>query len=151
VWTMFHSFCFDFSVWEIFGALLHGGRLVMVPKLTAQNAQAFLELLVRERVTVLNQTPSAFYYLMEEALRKDSPLDIRYVIFGGEALAPGKLQGWKKRFPAARLINMYGITETTVHVTYKEIGEEEIAKNLSNIGRPIPTLGCYVLDSKGAL
>lgn len=148
VWTMFHSCSFDFSVWEIYGALLFGGKLVLVPKTIAQDAQAYLELLRREQVTVLNQTPSAFYNLVKQELEQQKPeLAIRYIIFGGEALSPGRLKEWKERYPATRLINMYGITETTVHVTYKEIGEYEIASNISNIGRPIPTLYCYVLDA----
>jgi amino acid adenylation domain-containing protein len=146
VWTMFHSFCFDFSVWEMYGALLYGGKLVVVPKLTAQNTREYLRLLKEEKVTVLNQTPTAFYHLVAEAKRESSELGIRYVIFGGEALKPKMLQEWRSRYPKAKLINMYGITETTVHVTYKEITEEEIEFNISNIGKPIPTLTTYIMD-----
>ncbi|MGO4294463.1 amino acid adenylation domain-containing protein, partial [Chitinophaga sp. RAB17] len=147
VWTLFHSYCFDFSVWEMYGALLFGGKLIVVPSLTARDPQAFITLLNREGVTVLNQTPSAFYNIIKEAVATGgADLQLRYVIFGGEALSPGKLKSWKARYPDTKLINMYGITETTVHVTYKEITEEEISKNISNIGIPIPTLSCYVLD-----
>jgi amino acid adenylation domain-containing protein len=147
VWTMFHSYSFDFSVWEMYGALLYGGRLVLVPKVVAQDAAAYLQLLSREQVTVLNQTPSAFYNLSEEAVATDDqPLHLRYVIFGGEALSPGRLKAWNAKYPAIQLINMYGITETTVHVTYKEITSTEIENNISNIGKPIPTLSCYILD-----
>ncbi|MGO4295015.1 amino acid adenylation domain-containing protein, partial [Chitinophaga sp. RAB17] len=147
VWTLFHSYCFDFSVWEMYGALLFGGKLIVVPSLTARDPQAFITLLNREGVTVLNQTPSSFYNILKQApVTTDISLRLRYVIFGGEALSPGKLKGWKARYPDTKLINMYGITETTVHVTYKEITEEEISKNISNIGIPIPTLSCYVLD-----
>ena len=152
VWTMFHSFCFDFSVWEMYGALLYGGKLAIVPKLTAQNPQEYLELLEKENVTVLNQTPTAFYNLVDEELKKaGKQLKIRYVIFGGEALKPIKLKGWKEKYPQTKLINMYGITETTVHVTYKEITDREIELNISNIGKPIPTLTAYVLDRYGRL
>lgn len=148
VWTMFHSFCFDFSVWEMYGALLYGGKLVVVPRLTAMNPAGYLELLKKEQVTVLNQTPAAFYRLLQEEMRfKENDLAIRVVIFGGEALKPIMLRGWKEKYPDARLVNMYGITETTVHVTYKEIGWNEIENNISNIGRPIPTLTAYILDS----
>ncbi|MCP4154157.1 MAG: amino acid adenylation domain-containing protein, partial [bacterium] len=150
VWSMFHSFCFDFSVWEIYGALLYGGRLIMVPGMVARDTSEFLELLKEEKVTVLNQIPSAFYNLIGLDLDgplKATPLDrIRYVIFGGEALKPSKLGPWKEKYPQAQLINMYGITETTVHVTYKEIGAGEVALSTSNIGRPIPTLSTYILD-----
>jgi len=147
VWTMFHSHCFDFSVWEIYGALLFGGRLVIVPKAQARNSESFLRLLKEEGVTILNQTPSAFYNLIQyELLHPDASLRLKYVIFGGEALSPGKLQSWKTKYPDVRLINMYGITETTVHVTYKEIGDHEITHNISNVGRPIPTLSVYLFD-----
>ena len=147
VWTMFHSFCFDFSVWEMYGALLYGGKLVMVPKLTAQDPKQYLALLKEQKVTVLNQTPTAFYNLAEEELAcEGKELCIRYVVFGGEALKPIMLRGFRSKYPEAKLINMYGITETTVHVTYKEITEREINLNISNIGKPIPTLNTYIMD-----
>ncbi|WP_406826315.1 amino acid adenylation domain-containing protein [Pedobacter sp. KACC 23697] len=146
-WTMFHSYCFDFSVWEMYGALLFGGKLVIVPALIAKDPVAYLELLKHQEVTVLNQTPSSFYNLIKQEFENPvATLKLRYIIFGGEALSPGKLSAWKERYPATRLINMYGITETTVHVTYKEIGVQEIMENISNIGKPIPTLNGYILD-----
>ena len=147
VWTMFHSYCFDFSVWEMYGALLYGGRLVIVPGMTAKDPNEYLMLLKQEGVTVLNQTPTAFYGLADEEVRhKDRELAIRYVIFGGEALKPSMLKEWKKKYPETKLINMYGITETTVHVTYKEITEADIERGISSIGRPLPTLTAYIMD-----
>jgi amino acid adenylation domain-containing protein len=146
VWTLFHSYCFDFSVWEIYGALLFGGTLVVVPSLTAKDPQLFTELMIDEGVTVLNQTPSSFYQVIS-AETGNRPLSLRYVIFGGESLSPGKLKEWKGRNPKTKLINMYGITETTVHVTFKELSDEDISDNSGNIGLPIPTLSCYVLDN----
>ncbi|NSL86198.1 amino acid adenylation domain-containing protein [Chitinophaga sp. Mgbs1] len=152
VWTMFHSYSFDFSVWEMYGALLFGGKLVLVPKEVAQDAGAYLQLLSREGATVLNQTPSAFYNLSAEILQAaDLPLQLRYVIFGGEALSPAKLKDFHAVCPGVRLINMYGITETTVHVTFKEMTATEIGQGISNIGQPIPTLSCYVLDARREL
>ena len=148
VWTLFHSYCFDFSVWEMFGALLNGGKLVIVPKMVAQNATDFVKLMQTEKVTVLNQTPGAFYNYIQcqQALKlKDNAL--RYVIFGGEVLLPSRLKVWHADHPKTKLINMYGITETTVHVTYKEIGTAEIESGESNIGLPIPTLDCFILDA----
>ncbi|HEX3030127.1 MAG TPA: amino acid adenylation domain-containing protein, partial [Clostridia bacterium] len=147
VWTMFHSFSFDFSVWEMYGALLYGGKLVVVPRSVAADPKEYLGLLKKEKVTVLNQTPTAFSNLInEEAEQSESRLAVRYVIFGGEALKPAMLKDWRIRYPYTRLINMYGITETTVHVTYKEITEKEIESNRSNIGKPIPTLSAYIMD-----
>ncbi|GEM_PF-1170817 len=150
VWTLFHSYCFDFSVWEMYGALLYGGRLVIVPRSSAVDPAAFLELLRQEQVTILNQTPTAFYSLIREALQQqEQQLALRCIIFGGEALQPIQLKEWRRQYPQTKLINMYGITETTVHVTCKEIGEAEIDRNISDIGPPIPTLHVYVMDSMG--
>ncbi|UCH98414.1 MAG: amino acid adenylation domain-containing protein [Candidatus Aminicenantes bacterium] len=147
VWTMFHSYGFDFSVWEMYGSLLYGGKLIIIPKMMAMDPTGFLQVLTKEKVTVLNQTPTAFYALIDEELKKPGgELNLRYVIFGGEALKPAKLKEWKEKYPGTQLINMYGITETTVHVTYKEITDQEIKSNQSNIGKPIPTLTAYVME-----
>ena len=150
VWTLFHSSAFDFSVWEIFGALLYGGRLVIVPYMVSRSASAFRELLIRERVTVLNQTPSAFRQLVQadQALPKED-IALRYVIFGGEALEFQSLRPWFERYGdrQPRCVNMYGITETTVHVTYRPVTLADLENNSgSNIGIPIPDLGVYVVN-----
>ncbi|WP_243789570.1 non-ribosomal peptide synthetase [Saccharopolyspora gloriosae] len=151
VWTLFHSYAFDFSVWELWGALLHGGRLVVVPHEVSRSPEEFLGLLARERVTVLNQTPSAFYQLIEadrNAPELGRDLALRYVVFGGEALDLSRLDDWYARHPATpKLINMYGITETTVHVSYVELDPELVARrDGSLIGRGIPDLRVYLLD-----
>ena len=153
VWTLFHSSAFDFSVWEIFGALLYGGRLVIVPHMVSRSASAFRELLLREKVTVLNQTPSAFRQLVQ-ADRALPPGDfaLRYVIFGGEALEFQSLRPWFERYgdQQPQCINMYGITETTVHVTYRPVRLADLDANSgSNIGVPIPDLEVYVVDQQG--
>ncbi|HEV2149751.1 MAG TPA: amino acid adenylation domain-containing protein, partial [Longimicrobiaceae bacterium] len=154
VWTLFHSYAFDFSVWEIWGALLHGGRLVVVPWETSRSPEAFRELLARERVTVLNQTPSAFRQLIaEDEAAPPEELALRWVVFGGEALEPGSLRPWTTRhgLERPRLVNMYGITETTVHVTFHPITAEDVERgSVSPIGRAIPDLGVYVLDPHGS-
>lgn len=152
VWTLFHSFAFDFSVWEIWGALLTGGRLVIVPYLISRSPDEFYQLLIKEQVTVLNQTPSAFTQLInveeQKAADVHNQLALRYVIFGGEALDFAALQTWQKHhsLEQPRLVNMYGITETTVHVTYYPVSEEDLKGRASIIGRPIPDLPVYVLD-----
>ena len=152
VWSLFHSVAFDFSVWELWGALLHGGRLVIVPYAVSRDPDRFLDLLEREAVTVLNQTPSAFRQLVHaEALRAQAQapaLSLRYIIFGGEALDPTELAPWFSRHGDVnpRLINMYGITETTVHVTYRPLTEADARRPSSVIGRPIPDLYLYLLD-----
>ncbi|KIN27276.1 non-ribosomal peptide synthetase DhbF [Bacillus subtilis] len=154
IWTMFHSYAFDFSVWEIWGPLLHGGRLVIVPHHVSRSPEAFLRLLVKEGVTVLNQTPSAFYQFMQA--EREQPdlgqaLSLRYVIFGGEALELSRLEDWYNRHPENRpqLINMYGITETTVHVSYIELDRSMAALRANSlIGCGIPDLGVYVLDER---
>ncbi|MGE9751497.1 non-ribosomal peptide synthetase DhbF [Bacillus inaquosorum] len=154
IWTMFHSYAFDFSVWEIWGPLLHGGRLVIVPHHVSRSPEAFLRLLVKEGVTVLNQTPSAFYQFMQA--EREQPdlgqaLSLRCVIFGGEALELSRLEDWYNRHPENRpqLINMYGITETTVHVSYIELDRSIAALRANSlIGCGIPDLGVYVLDER---
>ncbi|CAJ7928355.1 non-ribosomal peptide synthase [Burkholderia pseudomallei] len=173
VWTLFHSHGFDFSVWEMWGALLHGGRLVIVPTEVTRTPSAFFALLCAEGVTVLNQTPSAFQALMsaqeereEAALKADVDAEaeaagnieranvvahrLRYVIFGGEALEPRTLASWYARHgERTQLVNMYGITETTVHVTYCALRAEDAMRlGASPIGVRIPDLQLYVLDAR---
>ncbi|HEY0172458.1 MAG TPA: amino acid adenylation domain-containing protein, partial [Pyrinomonadaceae bacterium] len=167
VWTLFHSYAFDFSVWEIWGALVYGGRLVIVPYLTTRAPDEFHGLLRREQVTVLNQTPSAFRQLIaadalphedgggdersDEAPGVRQPLALRYVIFGGEALDIKGLEPWFARRGDARprLVNMYGITETTVHVTYRPLSAADVGEvSGSVIGVPIRDLQFYLLDEQ---
>ncbi len=150
VWPLFHSYAFDVSVWELFSALVYGGRLVVVPYWTARTPDACVELLRRERVTVLNQTPSAFEPLMAAEQASGAPVEsLRAVIFAGEKLEPSRLAGWLgwRGEKAPRLINMYGITETTVHVSYRPLAfadTQGAARSL--IGEPIPDLSLQVLD-----
>ncbi|KJS52554.1 hypothetical protein VM98_30645, partial [Streptomyces rubellomurinus subsp. indigoferus] len=152
VWTLFHSYAFDFSVWELWGPLLHGGRLVVVPYSVSRSPEEFLRLLADERVTVLNQTPSAFYQLMR-ADREDPEtgrrLALRHVVFGGEALDLWRLADWYERHDdhAPVLVNMYGITETTVHVSHLALDAPSAAAGPgSMIGGAIPDLRIQILD-----
>jgi len=146
VWTLYHSYAFDFSVWELWGALLHGGRLVVVDLDTARTPRDFRRLLADEGVTTVCQTPSAFLHLAAD--QAEAGPAVRTVIFGGEALEPRRLADWYDRHPGdgPLLVNMYGTTETTVHVTYRELGADAVAHDGSPIGVPIPDLRVFVLD-----
>ncbi|WTN35326.1 non-ribosomal peptide synthase/polyketide synthase [Streptomyces canus] len=149
VWSWFHSFAFDFSVWELWGALLHGGRVAVVSYEVSRSPEDFLTLLERERVTMLSQTPSAFYQLLAaEEHRPTALAALRAVVLGGEALDPVQLAPWWARHAdgGPRLVNMYGITETTVHVTHQDLAADGTASGGSVIGRGIAGLSVYVLD-----
>ncbi|MEV7951691.1 amino acid adenylation domain-containing protein [Streptomyces rubiginosohelvolus] len=153
VWVHFHSFSFDFAVWELWGALAHGGEL-LIPEYGLTRSPVDFHRLVRERgVTVLNQTPSAFYQFIEADLHAEEPVTaLRRIVFGGEALDLGRLRGWVERHGTRtpELVNMYGITETTVHVTHRVLTDEDFARgdDASPIGGPIPGLTVHLLDDR---
>jgi amino acid adenylation domain-containing protein len=154
VWTLFHSYAFDFSVWELWGALLYGGRVIVVPYPVTRSAGEFYQMLCDNGVTVLNQTPSAFAQLIDAQARSVRRHSLRLVIFGGEALDFHILKPWVERNGAElpQLVNMYGITETTVHVTYRRLSCMEIqSERGSVIGQPIPDLALYLLDGQQQL
>jgi amino acid adenylation domain-containing protein len=153
VWSLFHSFAFDVSVWEMWGALLHGGRLVVVPWEVSRSPADLLGLLAREQVSVLCQTPSAFYQLVRADARAgglDWGRALRWIVFAGEELDTRRLGEWFARHGdgAPVLVNMYGITETTVHVTFLALARGAAAGRLggSVIGRPVGNLRVFVLD-----
>ncbi len=150
VWTQCHSLAFDYSVWEIWGALLYGGRLLIVPDSVVRSPEELHALLVTEQVSVLSQTPSAFYALQTaDALQPElgQQLKLQTVVFGGEALEPQRLSSWLHSHPGLpRMINMYGITETTVHASFREIGAGDVDTTTSPIGLPLEHLAFFVLD-----
>jgi amino acid adenylation domain-containing protein len=157
-WSLFHSISFDFSVWEIWGALLYGGRLVLLPETVSRSPELLISLLRTEQVTVLNQTPSAFHQLLAVMFaagdddRDLAEFALRLVIFGGERLDPRMLAPWMRRYGDQRpvLVNMYGITETTVHCTYRPITIADLdGEGASPIGWPVPDLRVYILDADG--
>ncbi|ETR65314.1 MAG: hypothetical protein OMM_14451, partial [Candidatus Magnetoglobus multicellularis str. Araruama] len=126
VWIMAHSLCFDFSVWEIWGALLYGAKLIIPERTDTQDPALLLQLVKKHHVSILNQTPDAFYQFMEAEMQTDChdlTNHLRYIIFGGAKLNPGRLKKWVHFYPLQKikLINMYGITETTVHVTFYKL------------------------------
>nr|WSZ13540.1 amino acid adenylation domain-containing protein [Streptomyces canus] len=152
VWSLFHSYAFDVSVWEFWGALLHGGRLVVVPSAVTRSPRDFLRLLREERVTVLSQTPSAFEHLMQADLEDErAETALRYVVFAGEALRMERLRPWADRYglDAPALINMYGITETTVHSTFQRLTRAHLddPRRPSVIGLPLADLCIHLLDA----
>ena len=152
VWSLFHSYAFDFSVWEMWGALLYGGSLVIVPRNLARSPEEFYQLLCQAKVTVLNQTPSAFRQLIIAQKESRQEHQLRYVIFGGEALETASLKPWyeQNEEQPTQLINMYGITETTVHVTHRPLVPADAEqRGGSPIGRRIPDLRIYILDGEG--
>ncbi|MDG4786445.1 amino acid adenylation domain-containing protein [Micromonospora sp. WMMD1102] len=156
VWPLFHSYAFDVSVWELWGALLYGGRLVVVPREVTRLPDEFLDLLVAERVTVLNQTPSAFRSLVGFTRDGDPRLDrlaLRAVVFAGEKLEMAELAPWTDRFGLDRpaLLNMYGITETTVHSTFHQVRAQDITDPGNPVGYPLGDLRIYLLDGYGNL
>jgi amino acid adenylation domain-containing protein len=154
VWSLFHSYGFDFSVWEMWGALLYGGRVVVVPALVSRSPELFHALLRRERVTILSQTPSAFRNLIAVDAASAALDSLRFVVLGGEALVLESLRPWIDRYgdQTPRLVNMYGITETTVHVTYRPIDRADVAAGKGSvIGRAIPDQRIYILDRHGDL
>jgi len=153
-WVMAHSAAFDFSVWEMYGALLYGGRLVIADRDVVRNPALLRALLRRHRVSVLNTTPAAFYGLIEVERHErthDAGDHLRYVIFGGDRLAPRQLRDWIGWYPPDRvaLVNMYGITETTVHVTFGRLARDDVFSEdgSSPIGRPLPETRVYVCDA----
>ncbi|MFF4042817.1 amino acid adenylation domain-containing protein [Streptomyces sp. NPDC001816] len=152
VWTFFHSVAFDFSVWEIWGCLLTGGHLVVVPYWVSRSPEQFRDLLLARQVTVLNQTPSGFAQLMEAERAHAAGLAVRLVIFGGEPLDTRSLLPWLDRYPESRcrLVNMFGITETTVHVTAETITRELALTASRSVGRPLPGWYLCVLDKHRA-
>lgn len=153
VWTLFHSYAFDFSVWEIWGAFLYGGKVIVVPREVARNSKSYWDLLKTCRVTVLNQTPSAFKQLsLIDAECAEKLESLRYVIFGGESLTKSHIDLWVRKYglDKPKLINMYGITEITVHGTYHAVQEADILQFQNNIsiGQRLQDLSFYVLNNE---
>ncbi|TDU75348.1 non-ribosomal peptide synthetase [Streptomyces sp. KS 21] len=157
VWTLLHSPAFDFSVWELWGPLTSGGRVVVLTEDEVRDPAAVHAVLRDERVTVLNQTPAAFKGLRAHLAQQGEEfgaLALRTVVFGGDAFDARDYRDWfavpEGERPA--LVNMYGITETTVHVTYRLITEEDtVSPVYSPIGRPLAGQHGYVLDRAGRL
>ncbi len=150
VWTWFHSSAFDFSVWEIWGCLLTGGRLVVVPYFVSREPDRFRDLLVSEQVTVVSQTPSAFAQLLDV---DHTEVGVRLVVFGGEPLDARMLLPWFDRHPESvcRMVNMFGITETTVHVTEQTLTRKLALAASRSVGHALPGWHLYVTDPAGRL
>ncbi|MFC0562216.1 non-ribosomal peptide synthetase [Halalkalibacter alkalisediminis] len=147
-WTFFHSYAFDFSVWEMWGAWLYGGEVIVVSFEESRSPISFVDLMVQTKTTIFNCTPSAFFEMSTELIKRQQELHLKYIIFGGEALNFKKLATWfspeNKYLP--KLINMYGITETTVHVTFKEVKKCSVENGVTNIGKVLPHLDFKIMN-----
>ncbi|MGB3639410.1 MAG: amino acid adenylation domain-containing protein, partial [Rivularia sp. (in: cyanobacteria)] len=144
-WTVFHSCAFDFSVWEIWGALVSGSKLVVVPTRITQSPSAFYDLLIQEQVTILSQTPSAIAQLIpiHQADRRNA-LKLRLIVCGGEALptqVATQLLKWD-----VPLWNFYGPTEATVWTLINPISEIDCKEQSIPIGKPLPNVQVYIVD-----
>jgi non-ribosomal peptide synthetase component F len=149
VWALFHSYCFDFSVWEMWGALTHGASLVVVPADVTHSPEATLTFLKEHQITVLNQVPSVFRYLSRAAAEHDGTsvtsrdLPLRYVIFGGEPVDIDAVRAWRRRYePRTEFFNMYGITETTVFATYRRLPIPPLPSPCENSRTPHSASDC---------
>ena len=147
-WTLFHSHCVDFSVWEIFGCLLSGGKLVIVDDQEVQKPTSYIRLMNENEVNLFSQTPAEFYHFVQANLEVPS---LRYVVLGDEPLNNSKIQDWYRAHPQVALISMYGATETTVHNTFKIITDETLKSDLRNLGKPLSFNTCYVLNKNQEL
>ena len=152
IWVLFHTYTFDFSTWEIYASLLFGGKLVIVPKETTLNPKELLKLLVKEKVTILNQTPAYFYKVIEEEKNLNlSPedLSLRTIFVGGEAVYAKPFRYWKEKYPKTTLLEPYGPTESTIFATLCEITDSDIENNETFIGYPLENYHVYILDKNG--
>ena len=132
-WILAHSYGFDFSTWEIWGALLNGASLYIPERIEVRDSFKFYDLLIKENISILNQTPKAFENIILVGESKPKLNGVRYLVFGGDKLNINKIAEWQTKNPKVKAVNMYGITETTVHVTFKELGTDKY----SNIGNPL--------------
>lgn len=152
VWAQFHSCAFDFSVWEIWGALTTGATLLLVPDRMSRLSDEFYGLVCAENVTVLNQTPAALRALLSAQQHSTQSHALRYLILGGEALEPHVIADWQRINHRlgnnhCRLINMYGITEITVHGTFCDVTHFNPKHDTGLMGAPLPGTDFYLLDS----
>lgn len=149
VMSQFHSTCFDVSVWEIFGSLLNGAKMVILPSEVQKDPGAVLDWVEKHCVTFLCQPPSAFYQLSEEMLSAGKSGALRCVVLGGEALKPYRLAKWHKAFCDIRLVNGYGTTETTIYTTFKDVDVAADVSASASIGRPLRSTYVRLLDPYG--
>ena len=150
-WVLVHSFAFDFSVLELWGSLLYGGRLVVASYAIVRTPTEFLELLCAEGATVVSQTPSAFRQLVAAQEIRSTRPPLRVIILGGEAVDLKSVGRWQKLLGASEsssIVNMYGPTETTVFVTAKELSTQDAVNitNSSPIGAPLSGASIHIRD-----
>ncbi len=153
VWVLAHSCCFDFSVWEMYGALLHGGKLLIPEQNDLRDEVTFLQLIKAHKVSVLNQVPEAFYNLIREESRQPSHTlsdHLRYVFLRGGKLESSNFQQWIDHYDldTIHLIDMYGTTETTVYASFYRLTLADLEPTRANrsIGIPLPGTTIHIYD-----
>ncbi|RLV74306.1 non-ribosomal peptide synthase [Streptomyces rapamycinicus NRRL 5491] len=148
-WCQFHSYAFDFSVWEIFGPLLHGHTLIIPNHNTTRSPHDLINLIHQHHITTLCQTPTALYHLINTHQPHHQPLPLHHIILGGEPLDPTRLTTFHQHHPHTTITNMYGITETTIHATHHPLNPNthHTPNTPSPIGQPLPHLTTHLLNT----
>lgn len=148
VWPLMHSYSFDVSVWEIWASLCSGGTLTIPSHQTLLSPDATVDFLARNGVTVLNAVPSVFGQLVAALEDRDATLPlIRHVLFAGEAMKVDTVMAWRRLGSQAAITNLYGLTEATIHTTFRRISHDEpLEQKRTPIGRPLDGLDALVVD-----
>ncbi len=147
IWAMYHTYTFDFSTWEIYGALLNGAKLIVISREESYDARKLIKVLEKERITLLNHTPANFSGLLNKIKEEKANLNVKKLLIGGESVNPRLFSDWNKLYPKTKMFEVYGPTESTIFSNYWEVNEKDIKENKEFIGKPIPGYQVYVVDN----